>query len=225
MVMSDSITSVASACTTFCQHSSATDARSTGHVSDVNLRETYAELFRYDVKQAIDAIEYSDRVTCPLRLATMSDLERYESHNVATFAYADIDLVHSPRDHLEDLGPLRDAVETAQRMARIGNWVSTWRRELGEGDYRTDVLVYALEEGILQPSDFHDVDPADDAEIAAIANRIDAHDVEARFLEQWHDHYEQLARLDDDLETIDLTPFVEGTEDVLRYHLASTGLK
>lgn len=187
--------------------------------------ETYAELFRYDVKQAIDAIEYSDLVTRRPRLATMADLERYESHNMAMFAYADIDLMHSPREHLADIGPLRDAVGTAQRMARIGNWVSTWRRELGEGDYSTGVLVYALEEGIIQPSDLHDLDPADDAQVAAIADRIDAHDVETRFLEQWHDHYEQLTRLDDELATMDLAPFVDGTEVVLRYHLASTGLK
>jgi hypothetical protein len=197
--------------------------------------DTYAELFRYDLRQAINAIEYSDLVIRRPGLATMADMRRYESHNMAMFTYADVDLMHSrfERDvesqfeREADLATLREAVWTAQQMARIGNWVSTWERELREGDYSNGVVVYALENGVVSLTDLREIDTeaADEADLDRLVERIRERGVEDEFLKRWDEHHRRLRRFDAELPTMDLGPFVEGTEEVLRYHLASTGLK
>ena len=186
--------------------------------------DAYAPLFHYDVKQAINAIEYTDLVNRRPELATMADLERYESHNMVMFGYADIDLMHSTTGIENDHSTLRTAIWHAQLMARIGNWVSTWERELREGDISAGIVIYALENEIISQSDIRAL-RSGQLEADELVERIAAAEVEAEFLERWDEQYEQLWAINDDLTTMDLTPFIEGMEEVLRYHLASTGLK
>ncbi len=186
--------------------------------------DTYADLFRFDLRQAITAVEYSVLAADHPEFATLSDLERYESHNMGMFAYADIDLMHSSADVRDEFGTLREAVWTGQVMARIGNWVSTWERELREGDFSAGPIVYALEEGILSRADLaraaRDADAAD-----AVVTRLEDHGVDGEFLTRWERQYHTLRRYEREFDSFDLGPFVDGTEEVLRYHLASTGLK
>lgn len=186
---------------------------------------TFEELFRYDFEQAVDAIEYSDIAIRRPELATMSDLERFESHNMVMLAYADIDLMHSSLGIPDDFGLLRDAIWTAQVMARIGNWVSTWERELREGDYSSGPVVYALENGIVSHDELRQAADGDAELLDRVVDRINGHGVEKEFLTRWEQQYYQLQEYDRELASIDLQPFIEGTENVLRYHLASTGLK
>ncbi|WP_336001060.1 terpene synthase family protein [Halorientalis halophila] len=186
--------------------------------------DTYEGIFRYDVEQAINAVEYSDFVIRNPELATVDDLVRYESHNMVMFAYADLDLMHTTGGISDDYATLREAIWEAQLMARIGNWLSTWERELAEGDYSSGVVVYALENDVIDPADL-DALEAGEVTADALAERIRAADVEAEFFDRWDHHYRLLEQRNDDLETMDLTPFVEGMEEVLRYHMASTGLK
>lgn len=186
--------------------------------------ETYAELYRFDVLQAINAIEYSDIAIRRTDLATMDDLQRYESHNMVMHAYADIDLMHTSADLRSELPTLREAVWTAQRMARIGNWVSTWQRELAEGDFSAGPIVYALETGLISLEDL-EAAPTDEAIRTSIVDRMEREGLEKEFLTRWERHYYDLRQYDDQLDEIDLEPYIEGLEEVLRYHLASTGLK
>ena len=186
--------------------------------------DTYAPLFHYDIGQAINAIEYTDLVNRRPELATMADLERYESHNMVMFGYADIDLMHSTTGIGNDHSTLRTAIWHAQLMARIGNWVSTWERELREGDISAGVVVYALENDVISQSDIRALRNGQ-LEADALIERIKAREVEAEFLTRWDEQYQKLWEINDELTTMDLTPFIKGMEEVLRYHLASTGLK
>lgn len=187
--------------------------------------EAYEDLFRYDVKQAVTSIEYSDIAIRRPDLVTMTDLERYESHNMVMFAYADIDLMHSSIDARDELSTLREAIWTAQLMARIGNWVSTWERELREGDFSSGPVVYALDNDIIARSELVRANDGDSELRDELVKRIKDHGVEKELLLQWEQHYYRLRGYNDDLSEMDLGPFIEGTEEVLRYHLASTGLK
>ncbi len=187
--------------------------------------ETYLDLFRYDIKQAINAIEYSDLVIQHPELATVHDLEQYESHNMVMYAYADIDLMHSPTEVQSDQAVLREAIWHAQQMARIGNWLSTWRRELAEGDCSSGVVVYALENDIISHSDVSVDESETERSTELLIEAIEDAGVEHVFFQRWDRHYEIVVDLNTELTTMDLTPFIEGLEEVLRYHLASTGLK
>lgn len=190
--------------------------------------DRYAPLYRFDVRQVLAAIEYSTLAIDRPELATGSDLRRYETHNMGVCAFADVDLMYA--DAAPDLGgelsTFRSAVHTAGRMARIGNWLSTWERELREGDASSGVVVAALERGILDPGELSDLGAGpDDGEAARAVERIEAHGLDTELLAEWNDHHRRLAEAAGRIEAVDLGPFVEGTEDVLRYHLASRGFK
>lgn len=187
--------------------------------------QRYAELFRYDLKQAINAIRYSDIVIRHPELATMADIERYESHNMVMFGYADIDLMHTSDGQHPSLATIRDAVWHAQKMARIGNWVSTWERELRDGDFSSAIIVYALEQGIISPGDLPSDQHVSPEMIDTVIDRIQDAAVEEQFLTRWADHHAELIDINEQLDGFDLMPYIEGTEEVLEYHLASTGLK
>jgi len=186
--------------------------------------DVYEDLLRFDMKQTIRSIEYTEVAIRRPDLATMGDLERYESHNMAMFVYADIDLMHSAPEMREELSTLRDVIWTAQLMSRIGNWVSTWERELREGDYCSGPVVYALENGIISRSEFHEA-TTNDEPLDEFIERIKRHSVEETFLTRWEQQYYRLQDYNEKLTTVDLGGFIDGTEEVLRYHLATRGLK
>lgn len=186
--------------------------------------DRYEELFRFDFKQAITAIEYSDLAIRRPDLATMVDLERFEAHNMVMLAYADIDLMHAEAKPAVAMAPIREVVRHAQMMARIGNWVSTWERELLEGDFSAGPIVFAVEHDIITPDELLE-SRGDHALAEELADRIRNHGIEAEFLTRWERHYHSLRLLDDELDAIDLESFIDGTEEILRYHLASRGLK
>lgn len=186
--------------------------------------DTYSELFRYDVKLANNAIEYSNFVTHHPELATTQELERYESHNMMMFAYADIDLMHTRNGVGDDFAKLREAIWHAQLMARIGNWLSTWERELTEGDYSAGIVVYALENGIISSDELKALD-SDKRNVEEFIDRVHAKNVEEIFIERWYEQYSKLREIDSELHELDLTRFIKGTKEVFRYHLASKGLK
>lgn len=188
--------------------------------------EDYVDFLRYDLKYTIGSIEYSHLVTRSPATMGIEEHVRREAHNMMMYPYLDIDLMFSTEIQPEHVSILRQAVHHAQRMARIGNWISTWRRELEEGDFSAGPIVYALNKGIISQSDLRRIDDGGSAElIESVTDKIEGAGIESYFLDRWQDHYEELVTLRNEFPAVDLTPFVEGMCQVLRYHVASTGLK
>ena len=187
--------------------------------------QQYVPRFRFDVRQIVTAIEYSTLVIERPEQATVHDLRRYETHNMGMHSYLDIDLMHASADLARATADLRAAVDAAQQMARIGNWVSTWEREVLEGDVSSGVVVAALERGVVHPEDLPGPDDPDAEAAARVIDRIDDHGLESEFLDEWNVQYRRLETLRDRIDAVDLGPFVDGTKEVLRYHLASRGFK
>jgi hypothetical protein len=135
------------------------------------------------------------------------------------FPYADVDLMFAPTFEMAEFGAVRDLLWDLQEMARIGNWLTTWERELVEDDYTAGVVVFALEEGIVTP------DELGETEVTDIVARIRAHDVEDLFRERWADRYRTVSERQFDADSVDLDALVSGMETVYEYHVASRGLK
>lgn len=185
--------------------------------------DTYIDLYRYDLGQVIASIDFSSLTNRHPNLATLTDLERSEAHNMGLLTYSDIDLMHATSTYHEDLSTIREAVLTAQLMARIANWVTTWERELYEGDFSSGPVVYALEQGIITADELRRV--RTDPEMAEyVIQQINDHDIEERFLEKWDQQYRQLERYDDRVSAMDMSAYIEGTTQILRYHLVGRGL-
>jgi hypothetical protein len=182
----------------------------------------YETLFRFDLRQTMQSMRYGFLANARPALANISEAYAVGSYNMAMFLYASIDLTYSPSfDHVE-LGQLRGLVYECQQMARIGNWVSTWKREITEGDLSSGVVIRALEEGLFAPEALLDGtrEPTPAEAIAAIE---EAKIVES-FLTAWEDRRE---RIEDEysLASVDVADYLSGVDTILEYHLESQGKK
>jgi hypothetical protein len=102
-----------------------------------------------------------------------------------------------------------------QQMARIGNWLTTWERELYEGDYTAGVVVDALERDVVTPA----LDPE------TTIRRIKEHDIDEDFEAEWEMRYASASITDHGIESFDETALVEGMRTVMQHHIASYGHK
>lgn len=205
-------------------------ARDVWHDLDRSLRgapryREFSDLFRFDLAQTINAVRYAYIVNNYPYTANSSEAYAYSSHNMALFAFTDIDLMHSLQFDREEFAALRSTVWTAQRMARIGNWVSTWQRELQEGDFTSGVLVFAYETGVISDEELRQLwaNP-NERLVESVADRIEARGCRQHFLDHWQQFYGEIAATDD-LETVDLGRFLDGMETVMTFHQESEGMK
>ncbi|WP_227353784.1 hypothetical protein [Haladaptatus salinisoli] len=191
-------------------------------IEDAPRRDEYKDIFDCDLRQTLTAIDYSCVVNDHVEMANIAGIEHYDPHNMLMFPYADIDLMYSPAFDAADLAALRSVIWELQRMARIGNWTTTWERELREGDYTAGPVVYALENGFVSSDD---LDPDDEDAIARVTTTIEENDIEDRFIAEWHRRYDAVTNREERTESVDIESLVDGMRTVLAYQLAARGLK
>ncbi|WP_226006870.1 terpene synthase family protein [Natrinema salinisoli] len=186
----------------------------------------FADLLRFDLRQALQAIEYSYLANRHPSLVSEQELWRYDARNMLMFVYADIDLANASSFDSSELSSLRQVIDRTERMARIGNWLSTWKRELDEGDWCSGVVVHALESGIISQDQLQSIrQQPTDASIDSVVDAISDSGVEDYFLDRWRTEYEDASRFEPDIESVDIDAYLEGFETILRYHMASEGKK
>ncbi|MWG33709.1 hypothetical protein GQS65_04240 [Halomarina oriensis] len=180
----------------------------------------FKDIFEYDLRQGFNAMEYTRLVSDNAHIANATGARTYDAHNMVLFPYTDIDLMFSSGFALDDLSALRDLTWDLQKMARIGNWVTTWERELTEGDYSAGVIVQAIQDNVVNADE---LDPAGDLE--SIVERIKECGVEEAFLDEWCQRHKRVCEREYDIESVDVAAYIGGMETVMEYHLASRGMK
>lgn len=189
-------------------------------------RGEFADILEFDVGQTLGAIEYSYLVNENLAMANERENWIYECNNMMLFPYADVDLMFSPGFDRGDLSVLRRAVRRAQRMARIGNWVTTWEREVDEGDFTSGVMVSALANDIVSAEELYALqNGASGADVERIVETVKEHGIEREFLRAWGENHRKARELESRTDSVDLREYLDGMETVLQYHLVSRGLK
>jgi hypothetical protein len=179
----------------------------------------FARLLRYDYIQLFNVMRYSHLVNDNLALLNLAEHDLYTPHNMHMMVSATLDLMCSPDFDAGEVGKVRDAVWNAQCMGRIGNLVTTWERELAEGDFTSGVYASALGSGDLTPGDLE----AGDRE--RIRSGILAGEHEARFLRRWQQHRRYLLSQVPRIRSFDLAQLVRGLERLICLHLGSRGYK
>src|SRR4029078_686428 len=98
------------------------------------------ELLCYDLEQLLNTVRYSELVNQNLCLLNLVEHDLYSPHGLIITAFATIDLMCMPDFRFEELGRLRQMLWHADWMARIGNLVTTWQREMSDGDLTSGVF-------------------------------------------------------------------------------------
>lgn len=184
--------------------------------------EEYSDLFEYDFRQTVNAMGYSQVLNETPAMANRAEAERYDAYNMSMFPYACVDLMHSPTFERRELGALRSLLCELQQMARIGNWLTTWERELAEGDISSGIVVCALQRGVITTAE---VAGTDEATVDRLVDRIKSHGIESEFTREWEIRCRAVRKRTGELESVDARAIVNGLESVMNHHLASDGFK
>lgn len=184
-------------------------------------RDDFEELFEFDFRQSLNTMDYNRLVNEGPHLASPQGAELYDTHNMLLFVYVDIDLAFSPDFDWDDLAVLRDVTWDAQRLARIGNWVTTWERELDECDYTSRVVIDAIERGVVTEAEIRD----DEVPNETLARRIKAAGIEREHLLSWNETYRSLVSREYDVDSVDIHSFVDGMRHLLEVDVKARGLK
>lgn len=190
--------------------------------SDGPRHDEFQELLMFDIKQVINAIEYSYILNHHLHAVTENELWTHDVHNMAVFVYADVDLMFSPAFDRTELAQLRQVVRHGERIARVCNWVTTWERELHEGDCSSGVIIHALNAGIvsLETLEVLRENPSEE-HVTPVIETIHDHAVEAYFRERLQEEYAAAEEWGQTIDSVDIEVYLDGFDIVQEYHRAS----
>jgi hypothetical protein len=178
----------------------------------------FEPVLRFDLAQFFNTMRYSHLVNGRPYLLNMAEHDLYTSHNMMMVSFATLDLMCSPGFPPREVGLLREAIWHAQMMGRIGNLLSTWRRELVDRDFTSGVFARAVMEGDLSLEELK----RGAAERLEEVVRRKGH--EAYFYAKWLEHREQLHRRAGRIRSVDLRCVLDGHDRFLEMHLGSQGL-
>lgn len=191
-------------------------------IRDAPRHAEFLDVFEYDLRQTFNAMDYSGLVNDNPSMANRAEAERHDAYNMTMFPYACIDLMYSPSFDRSELGALRSILCDLQQMARIGNWVTTWERELGEGDISSGVVVCALRRGVV---DYEEIAEAEGQDVERLADRIRSNGIESEFTREWELRDRTVRKRTAEIDSVDAEQIVDGIEVVMNHHLASEGHK
>ncbi|MEX0711690.1 MAG: hypothetical protein WD278_05035 [Pirellulales bacterium] len=179
----------------------------------------FKQLLRYDLAQLFNTIHYSYLVNRNLSMLNLVEHDQYSAQGMMMMSFATVDLMCTPGFDVRELGTLREAVWHGQWMARIGNLISTWKREIDEGDYTSGVFARAVALGELSIEQLAKADPG---QIEGVI-RHGGH--EEHFLARWQYHRSRLDSLRPQIGSFDLAVWLDGLDCLLDTELGSCGWK
>lgn len=179
----------------------------------------FQRLLVYDFRQLCNQVDYSGLLLNQPHLINQTEHDLYSPHGMMVAYAATIDLTCSPGFQSQELGILREAVWHANSMARIGNLVTTWQREIVQNDFSSGVFARAVSLGWLVPDDLA---PANES---AIVDAIRQSGVEQEFSRRWEQHRDELISLADRISSVSIHSLVQGLERLLASEFASRGQK
>lgn len=181
--------------------------------------DRYAGLLEFDLAQLFNTVHYSHLVNSNPYILNVVEHDDYSPQGMGLLSFAMIDLMCSPRFIAGELGKLREAMWHAQWMARIGNLITTWHREVADRDYSSGVFAHAVARHDLT------IDQLVAGDRDQITAAIEHGGHEAYFLRRWKKHRAHVQRSLDEVRSVDLRAMVRGLERLLRTELVSRGQK
>ena len=179
----------------------------------------YKTLFHFDLIQMINSMYYSCLINQNLHLLNFTENRIHTAPNMIIYLYIDVDLMASPSFDRNELGRLREMLWYVQQMARIGNWITTWKRELKERDFSSGVFAYAISNDILRSGELRKLDESE------IISRIESSRVIEQLFKIWKENQQKALSISENLKSVDGLAFLKGFENLMKFHLASEGFK
>jgi len=169
--------------------------------------------------QMINSMYYSCLVNLHPFSINFTENRIYTASNMIVYLYIDTDLMASPSFDINELGKLREMLWYVQQMARIGNWITTWKRELKERDFSSGVFAYAISKGILRSEELGKLDESENI------RRIENSGITEQLFSIWKENQRKAISISENLKSVDGSALLKGFENLMKFHLASEGFK
>ena len=180
------------------------------------------DIFNYDVDQLLNSIRYANLLYNNNCLINEEEFWMYLPWSMQIVISYDIDLMCISKFSDDDLRIFREIILLAQKMGRIGNWISTWERELREGDFSSCVFPYALRYNIFTLKELENKN-----NINLILAKIKDLEAEKYLLKRWDEYYEEINRISkfSNANFIDIKGILNTFEYLIFMHMISRGFK
>jgi hypothetical protein len=182
----------------------------------------FKDIIPYDLNQIVNSVRFSYMTNQKPECLNLKEVEFYGSFNMIVYVLNGIDLMASPKFDKKELPHLRTVFWNAQQMARIGNWLSTWKREIKEEDISSGVFAYALSHNILSVDELKKIKSLDEK---YIIEKIENSGMFEYFQGNWKESYENIKNKKDSIKSVDINRYMNGLENLIKLHLASEGYK
>jgi transketolase C-terminal domain/subunit len=178
----------------------------------------YQELLRYDAAQFSNTLQYSHLLNRNASYLNLAEHDLYLPHNMHMMSFATLDLMCTEGFPRQEIGKVREAAWHGQCMGRIGNLLSTWRRELVQKDLTSGIFARAVARGDLTLEQI----AGGDAEQIEELLRGGMH--EYYFVRRWQHHRDCMETALGSVRGLSLLSLLEGHDRFFQMHLGSQGL-
>ncbi len=144
------------------------------------------DFFEYDIQQTLNAIKYSCLVNKSPYFINKKEFWLYTPHTLQGMINCSLDLMCFDEINLKEIGKIREIFWNAQKMGRISNCLSTWKDELIKKDFTSTVLVYAIDNELIDFKDLYAKNGKD------IIKKIKESNIENNLFGEWENSYNEI---------------------------------
>ena len=174
------------------------------------------EIFWFDVQQMLNGLEFSYLVNKNLNLINVKEYWAHFPNTMQVMIYSMLDLMCSDFKRAE-LGIIRKNILEIQEMTRVGNWVSTWKRETGEDDFSSGIFAYLSE--VKTGIDFSSESKRN------LEKLVKKYKIEKRLMNEWEIRHKIVKKSCSIIKSFDLGKLLIGVDKLFFYEMASQNHK
>jgi hypothetical protein len=180
--------------------------------------EEFKKFLSFDIHQILISNEHDYLITNNYHFNNEKENWLYPSYTMGGMACGDIDLMSSKNFNVKNLGLLREITWHAQRMARIGNWISTWEREIYENDFTSKVILDAINCEIVT---IEELKSEDKNYKKKIIDKIKNSEIEKKLLKEWEISHDNIAHIGIKIDNFEVNGFLNNLKKLLFLELSS----
>ncbi len=164
------------------------------------------EIFFFDIKQIMNAMDYSFLINKFPFIANATESWAYPAHSSQGIINCTIELMCFPKVEWSELGKIREAFWYAQQIARLANCINTWEKELVKKDFSGSVIQYAIATKTITPKQLTQ------EKTLSIKVKSKLFLSESKILEKMDHCFEELNKICGQIQSINLKPLLEQLE-------------
>lgn len=174
-----------------------------GEVKKFPNYEKYRYALEFDLLQFINSMKYARFVNTFKEAANIIETEAYVHHSMYVLIQMDLDLMCSKGFKDSEFGMLREVGYITQRMAKIGNLLGTYPRELLEEDMSSEAVIRFLKD---HGADFK-------FKLNKILNKESRYPkFEEKLIEEWQKEYQMAKEVAPNIKSVNMEDFMKERE-------------